>query len=80
MIKIIYFSNIISSFFILIAVYRLYIEIFINNVEIKSVQLINLFLFISTAISLHGILYIQTNIIIKKNKLFINKNSITFNQ
>jgi hypothetical protein len=66
MIKIIYFSNIISSFFILIAIYRLYIEIFMNNVEIKSVQLINLFLFISTAISLHGILYIQTNIILKK--------------
>jgi hypothetical protein len=66
MIKIVYFSNIISSFFILIAIYRLCIEIFMNNVEIKGVQLINLFLFISTAISLHGILYIQTNIIIKK--------------
>lgn len=66
MIKIVYFSNIISSFFILIAVYRLYIEIFINNAEIKGVQLINLFLFISTAISLHGILYIQTNIALKK--------------
>jgi hypothetical protein len=66
MIKPFYFSNIISSFFILFALYRLYIEIFINNAEIKGVQLINLLLFISTAISLHGILYIQTNIIIKK--------------
>jgi hypothetical protein len=61
-----YFSNIISSFFILFALYRLYIEIYINNTEIKGVQLINLLLFISTAVSLHGILYIQTNIIIKK--------------
>ena len=52
MIKIIYFSNIISSFFILFALYRLYIEIYINNAEIKGVQLINLLLFISTAISL----------------------------
>jgi hypothetical protein len=66
MIKPFYFSNIISSFFILFALYCLYIEIFINNTEIKGVQLINLLLFISTAISLHGILYIQTNIIIKK--------------
>jgi hypothetical protein len=66
MIKPFYFSNIISSFFILIAIYRLCIEIYINNTEIKGVQLINLLLFISTAISLHGILYIQTNIIIKK--------------
>ena len=66
MIKIVYFSNIISSFIILIAIYCLYIEIFINNAEIKGVQLINLFLFISTAISLHGILYIQTNIILNQ--------------
>jgi hypothetical protein len=66
MFKPFYFSNIISSFFILFALYRLYIEIYINNTEIKGVQLINLLLFISTAVSLHGILYIQTNIIIKK--------------
>jgi len=66
MFKPFYFSNIISSFFILFALYRLYIELFINNAEIKGVQLINLFLFISTAISLHGILYIQTNIILNQ--------------
>jgi hypothetical protein len=66
MFKPFYFYNIISSFFILFALYRLYIELFINNAEIKGVQLINLFLFISTAISLHGILYIQTNIILNQ--------------
>ena len=66
MFKPFYFSNIISSFFILFALYRLYIEIYINNTEIKGVQLINLLLFISTAISLHGILYIQMNITLEK--------------
>jgi hypothetical protein len=66
MFKPFYFSNIISSFFILFALYRLYIEIFINNAEIKGVQLINLLLFISTAVSLHGILYIQMNIALEK--------------
>ena len=59
MFKPFYFSNIISSFFILFALYRLYIEIYINNTEIKGVQLINLLLFISTAISLHEILHIR---------------------
>ena len=66
MIKYFYFSNIISSFFILVALYYLYVEIYIKKTEIKGVQLINLLLFISTAISLHGILYIQTNIALEK--------------
>ena len=67
MVKSSYFVNIISGLFILFALYRLYIEIYINNVEIKGIQSINLLLFISTAISLFGILYIQTNMVLKKN-------------
>ena len=67
MVKSSYFVNIISGLFILFALYRLYIEIYINNVEIKGIQLINLLLFISKAISLFWILYIQTNMVLKKN-------------
>ena len=66
MVKPSYFANIISGLFILFAWYRLYIEIYINNTEIKGIQLINLLLFISTAVSLHGILYIQMNIALEK--------------
>ena len=37
MVKPSYFVNIISGFFILFALYRLYIEIYINNTEIKGI-------------------------------------------
>jgi hypothetical protein len=67
MIKPSYIANIVSGLFILIALYYLYIEIYMNNTEIKGIRLINLLLFISTAISLHGLLHIQAEINYKFN-------------
>jgi hypothetical protein len=69
MVKPSYFANIISGLFILIALYYLYIEIYINQSDIKGIQLINLLLFISTAVSLHGLLHIQAEINYKFNPL-----------
>lgn len=62
MVKPSYFANIISGLFIVTAIYFLYVEIYIKNTPIQGIQLINLLLFISTAVSLHGLLHLGAEV------------------
>jgi len=57
-----------SGILILIALVLLYIEIS-KGTEIKGIKLIDLILFLSTAISLHGLLHMGAEVFYKYNPL-----------
>lgn len=57
-----------SGILIFISLILLYIEIN-NDTELKGIKLINLLLFLSTSISLHGLLHMGAEVFYKYNPL-----------
>ncbi len=59
MVKPSYIANILSGITLFVAIYFLYNELYIKKTQLSGIPLVNLMLFISTSISLHGILHIM---------------------
>ena len=68
-----YFALVVSGILIAIASVMLINEIFINKSELDNMRIINLVLFLSSAISLHGLLHMGAEIHFDYNPLETGK-------
>jgi hypothetical protein len=68
-----YFALVVSGILIAIASVMLINEIFINKSELDNMRIINLVLFLSSAISLHGLLHMGAEIHFGYNPLETGK-------